>query len=89
MQSSNERGPRSHNIKNHNLFRELTPELVHMVYEFLDELWNLTAFIPMPIPVVVNQFKSYNVTATHAMLIILRWHESRLKGQIYQCKPED
>ncbi len=78
---------RSHNIKNHNLFKEIAQEIVYKVYEFLDELWNNTGFVPMPIPVVVNQFRAHNLTATHVMLIIMRWHESRLKDQIYGIKP--
>lgn len=68
----NESRNRSHNIKHHKLFKEVTQEIIYKIYEFLDDLWNNTAFVPMPIPVVVNQFKEHNLTATHVMLIILR-----------------
>jgi len=81
--SKNKRSPV---IKNHQLYKEIDQEVVYKVYDYLDELWNMTAFIPNPIPNVVEQFKSFQLTATHIVLIMLRWYESRMKDYIYGLK---
>jgi hypothetical protein len=76
-----ENGKRSHNVKQHRVFQELEQrELVYQIYEFLDELWNYTGFIPNPISLVAKKF---NITATHVLIVILAWRESRMKESIY------
>jgi RNAse (barnase) inhibitor barstar len=79
-------GSRSHNVKQHYLYKQIPQEIIYRIYELLDDLWDLTGFIPMPIPVVVAQFKEYSLTATHVLLVILAWRESRMKEFIYGMK---
>lgn len=77
---------RSPVIKNHPVYKEIDQQVVYQVYDYLDELWNGTNFIPQPIPFIVEKFKAYQLTATHAVLVLLRWYESRMKDYIYGLK---
>jgi hypothetical protein len=77
---------RSPVIKNHPLYKEIEQEVVYQIYDYLDDLWAMTQFVPNPVPNVVEQFKAFRVTATHAVLVMLRWYESRMKDYIYGLK---
>jgi hypothetical protein len=83
MEASKKRSPV---IKNHPLYQEIDQEVVYQIYDYLDSLWAMTQFVPNPVPNVVEQFKSFRVTATHAVLVMLRWYESRMKDYIYGPK---
>jgi hypothetical protein len=85
MEASKKRQP-SPVIKNHPVYCEIAQEVVYQIYDYLDSLWSTTQFVPNPVPNVVEQFKSFRVTATHAVLIMLRWYESRMKDYIYGLK---
>jgi hypothetical protein len=74
---------RSHNVKQHKLFKEISQEVIYKIYECFDDLWNVTGFVPNPIPIIVEQFKESRITATHAVIILLAWRESRMKDYIY------
>ena len=84
MEAANKK--RSPVIKNHPVYKELSQEVVYQVYDYLDQLWAMTEFVPNPVPSVVEQFKSFGLTATHVVLVMLRWYESRMKDFIYGLK---
>ena len=84
METANKK--RSPVIKNHPQYKEVAQEVVYQIYDYLDDLWATTQFVPCPIPNVVEQFKSFQITATHAVLVMLRWYESRMKDYIYGLK---
>ena len=75
---------RSHNVKNTSIFQELKQEIVYQIYEYLDWLWDTSAFIPCPINGVANKFAT---TPTHIMYVVLAWRESRMRKQIYDVPP--
>lgn len=71
---------RSHNLKYDPLLIELGQDLIYEIYEELDRIWDITGFIPCPIPMVADKFKT---TYTHITLVMLAWRESRMKKEIY------
>jgi hypothetical protein len=73
-------------IKNHPVYKEIAQETVYQIYDYLDDLWALTGFVPNPVPVVVEHFRDFQLTATHVILVMLRWYESRMKDYIYGLK---
>lgn len=79
---------RSPVIKNHPVYKEIDQEIVYKVYDYLDNLWAMTQFVPNPVPHVVEKFKASQLTATHVILVMLRWYESRMKDYIYGLKME-
>ena len=74
---------RSHNVKYHPTFKEITDDLKYEIYEELDRVWDWTGFTPNPIPVLAQKF---SLTSTHILIVILAWRESRLKESIYGPK---
>ena len=77
---------RSPVIKNHPVYKEIDQDVVYKVYDYLDDLWGSSAFVPNPVPNVVEKFKASQLTATHVILVMLRWYESRMKDYIYGLK---
>lgn len=73
-------------IKNHPVYKEIDQAVIYQVYDYLDELWSGTNFVPNPVPFVVQKFGAFRLTATHVVLVMLRWYESRMKDYIYGLK---
>lgn len=71
---------RSPVIKNHPVYREIDQKVIYQIYDYLDQLWAMT------VPNVVEQFKTFGLTATHVVLVMLRRYESRMKDYIYGLK---
>lgn len=92
MENANKK--RSPVIKNHPVYKEIEQEVVYQIYDYLDDLWAMTSFVPNPVPFVVEKFKggqldkTFQLTATHVILVMLRWYESRMKDYIYGLKME-
>ena len=63
-------------VKRTKLYRDFSQGLLRRAFEFLDDMWNTTEFIPCPIPRMIKKFHKIH-TPTQALYVIMAWQEQR------------